>query len=43
MKLPAEFLPRRWAVNYPESIGLPAPLPKQPAVDVKGTWLSDDD
>jgi hypothetical protein len=35
-----EFLPRRWAPLASKSVWIRAPLPKFPALDVKGTWLS---
>jgi hypothetical protein len=38
-----EFCPRRWADRADGSIWLRAPLPVLPAIDVKGTWISDVD
>ena len=36
-----ELNPYRWAKNNPASMGLCAPLPNEPAVEFKGTWLRD--
>jgi len=36
-----EFCPRRWAECANQSIWLRAPLPAVPAIDIKGTWISD--
>lgn len=37
-----EFMPKRWIDHNPVSLGLRAPLPIQPTVEVKGSWLADD-
>jgi len=37
-----EFAPRRWA-DRDHSVFLRAPLPQRPALDLKGTWLADED
>lgn len=37
-----EFMPRRWVENNPVSIGLRAPLPSSPAIEVKGSWITND-
>lgn len=42
MEAPAgEFQPRRWIQESPASVWLRAPLPAEPAIDIKGTWISD--
>ncbi|MGB8304940.1 MAG: hypothetical protein WCE36_13820, partial [Pseudolabrys sp.] len=38
-----EFAPRQWAQHQTCSVFLRAPLPEHPAIDLKGTWLSDSD
>jgi len=38
-----QFRPRRWANRAEGSIWLRAPLPASPAVEIKGTWISDID
>lgn len=35
-----DFLPRRWADRAARSVWIRAPLPADPALDVKGTWVS---
>jgi len=37
-----EFQPRRWIQRSPASVWLRAPLPAEPAIDVIGSWISDD-
>lgn len=37
-----EFAPRRWAERT-HTVWLRAPLPQHAAIDLKGTWLSDND
>ena len=37
-----EFLPRRWAPRA-HTVWLTAPRPQRPAIDLKGTWLDDND
>lgn len=37
-----EFAPRRWG-HRSHSVFLRAPLPQRPAIDLKGTWLTDED
>lgn len=37
-----EFAPRQWAYRT-HTVWLKAPLPQQPAIDLKGTWLADKD
>jgi hypothetical protein len=39
--LDGEFCPRRWAERANQSIWLRAPLPMLPAIDIKGSWISD--
>src|SRR5437762_8629514 len=36
-----ELSPRRWLRNNPASMGLRAPMPSLPAIEIKGTWISD--
>ncbi len=35
-----EFMPRRWVENNSVSIGLRAPLPDPPTIEVKGSWIT---
>ena len=39
---PGELRPRRRAERHPTGIALCAPLPSNPAIELKGTWLSND-
>jgi len=38
-----QFAPKRWATESPASLALRAPLPDSPAIEVKGTWVSQSD
>jgi hypothetical protein len=40
-----EFMPRRWALRaaHVDTVWLTAPQPARPAIDLKGTWLDDND
>jgi hypothetical protein len=35
-----EFMPKRWVENNLVSLGLRAPLPDPPTVEVKGSWIT---
>lgn len=35
-----EFMPTRWVANNPASLGLRAPLPDPPTIEIKGSWIT---
>jgi hypothetical protein len=35
-----EFKPRRWFKNNPVSVGLRAPVPELPGIQIKGSWIN---
>jgi hypothetical protein len=35
-----EFKPRNWVAIKSKNVGLRAPLPKFPAIDLKGSWIN---